>query len=86
VASKVTSLNPKEPMEAFNMIACQKIVNKRQKKKLMKMGHTFGTVTWTMDDFYKHLKLYNVSIDIKNDLDPDFITNVKLEKLFGKRG
>lgn len=49
------------------------------------MGHTFGTVAWTMDDFYNHLKLYNVSIDIKNDLDPNFITNVKLEKLFGKR-
>jgi hypothetical protein len=39
-----------------------------------------------MDDFYKNLKLCTVNIDIKNDLDPDLITNVKLEKLFGKRG
>jgi len=28
MASEVTSLNPKEPMEAFNMIACPKIINK----------------------------------------------------------
>jgi hypothetical protein len=34
MASKVTSLNPKEPMEAFNMIVCPKTINKQQREKL----------------------------------------------------
>jgi hypothetical protein len=83
---KVTSLNPKEPMKAFNMIACPKTVNKRQKEKLEKVGYTFGRMAWTMDDFYRNLKLYNVGIDIRNNLDLDLITNVELEEVFGKSG
>jgi hypothetical protein len=51
MAFEVTSLNPKEPMEAFNMSACPKIINKWQRKKLEKVGHTFGGVAWTMDGF-----------------------------------
>jgi len=34
MAFEVTSLNPKEPMEAFNIIACPKTINKQQRKKL----------------------------------------------------
>jgi len=64
MASKITSLNPKEPMDVFNMIACPKTINKQQKDKLEKVGHTFGRVAWTMDDFYRNLKLCNVGIDI----------------------
>jgi hypothetical protein len=33
MAFKVTSLNLKEPMEAFNMIDCPKIINNQQRKK-----------------------------------------------------
>jgi len=50
------------------------------------VGHTFGKVAWTMDDFYRNLKLCNVGIDIRNNLDPNFVTNVELEEVFGKRG
>ncbi len=39
-----------------------------------------------MDDFYKNLKLCNVGIDIKNNLNHDLVTNVKLKEVFGKRG
>jgi hypothetical protein len=35
-----------------------------------------------MDDFYKYLKLCNVGIDIKNDLNPNLVTNVELEEVF----
>ncbi len=38
-----------------------------------------------MDDFYKNLKLCNVGIDIKNDLNSDLVTNVELEEVFGKK-
>jgi hypothetical protein len=34
MAFKVTSLNPREPTEAFNMITSPKIINKQQKEKL----------------------------------------------------
>jgi hypothetical protein len=50
MAFKVTSVNPKEPMDAFNMIVCPQIINKQQRKKLKNVGHTFGRVAWTMDD------------------------------------
>jgi Sec7-like guanine-nucleotide exchange factor len=50
------------------------------------VGDTFGRVAWTMDDFYKNLKLCNVGIDIKNNLNHDLVTNVKLKEVFGKRG
>jgi hypothetical protein len=33
MASEVTSLNLKEPVEAFNMIACPKTINKQQREK-----------------------------------------------------
>jgi hypothetical protein len=48
------------------------------------VGHTFGRVAWTMDDFYRNLKLCNVGIDIRNNLDLDLVTNAKLE-VFRKR-
>jgi hypothetical protein len=86
MAFEVISLNPKEPIEVFNMIACPKIVNKWQRKKLEKVGHTFGRMAWTMDDFYRYLQLCNVGIDIRNNLDPNLVTNAKLEEVFGKRG
>jgi hypothetical protein len=41
MAFKVTSLNLKEPMEAFNMITSPKTINKQQKEKLERVGHTF---------------------------------------------
>jgi hypothetical protein len=50
------------------------------------VGHTFEKVAWTMHDFCRNLKLFNVGIDIKYDLNPDLVTNVKLEEVFGKRG
>jgi hypothetical protein len=50
------------------------------------VGDTFGRMAWTMDDFYRNLKLCNVGIDIKNHLNPDLVTNVELEEVFGKRG
>jgi len=56
------------------------------KRGTRKVGNTFGRVAWTMDDFYKSLKLCNVGIDIKNNLNPDLVTNVELEKVFAKRG
>jgi len=34
MAFEVTSLNPKEPMEAFNMIVSLKAINKQQREKL----------------------------------------------------
>jgi hypothetical protein len=83
---EITSLNPKEPVEAYNMIACPKNVDKRQREKLDWVGHTFRTMAWTMDDFYRNLKLCNVGIYIKNDLDPNLVTNAKLEEVFRKRG
>jgi hypothetical protein len=83
---RVLIMVSKEPMDAFNMIACPKTINKRQRNKLEKVGHTFGRVAWTMDDFYRNLKLCNVGIDIRNVLDPNFVTNVELEEVFGKRG
>ncbi len=86
MASKVTSLNPKEPMEVFNMIVCPKTINKRQREKLERVGHTFGRVAWTMDDFQINLKQYNVGINIRNNLDPNLVTNAKLEEVFGKKG
>jgi len=39
-----------------------------------------------MDDFYRNLKLCNVGIYIKNDLDLNLVTNAKLEEVFRKRG
>ncbi len=39
-----------------------------------------------MDHFYKNLKLCNVGIEIKNNLNPNLVTNVKLEEVFVKRG
>jgi len=48
------------------------------------VGDTFGKVAWTMDDFYRNLKLCRVSIDIKNNLNPDLVKNVELEEVFGK--
>ncbi len=48
------------------------------------MGHTFGRVAWTMDDFYRNLKLCNLGIDIRNNLNLDLVTNAKLE-VFRKR-
>jgi len=51
MALEITSLNPKEPMEACNMITCPKIINKRHREKLERVGHTFGRVAWTMDEF-----------------------------------
>jgi hypothetical protein len=39
-----------------------------------------------MDDLYRNLKLCNVGINIKNDLNPDLVTNVELKELFGKKG
>jgi hypothetical protein len=38
-----------EPMETLNMVVRPKIVNKRQKEKLERVGHTFGRVAWTME-------------------------------------
>jgi hypothetical protein len=38
-----------------------------------------------MDDFYKNLKICNVGIDTKNNLNPDLATNVELKEVFGKR-
>jgi hypothetical protein len=35
---------------------------------------------------YRNLKLCNVGINIRNDLDLDLVTNVELEEVFGKRG
>jgi hypothetical protein len=52
------------------------------KRETKKVGNTFGRVAWTMDDFYKYLKLCNVGIDIKNDLNPNLVTNVELEEVF----
>ncbi len=68
------------------MIAYQKKFNKRQREKLEKVGHTFGRVAWTMDDFYRNLKLCNVGIDIRSDINLDLVTNVELEEVFGKKG
>jgi len=34
MAFEVISLNLKQPMEAFNMIACPKTINKQQRDKL----------------------------------------------------
>ncbi len=51
-----------------------------------RVGHTFGRVAWTMDDIYRNLKLCNVGIDIRNDLDLDLVTNAELEEVFGKIG
>jgi hypothetical protein len=34
MAFEVTSLNPKEPTKAFNMIAYPKTINKQQREKL----------------------------------------------------
>jgi hypothetical protein len=48
------------------------------------VGHTFGRVAWTMDDFYRNLKLCNLGIDIRNNLNLDLVTNAKLE-VFRKR-
>jgi len=56
------------------------------KGETKKVGDTFGRVAWTMDDFYRNLKLCNVGIDIKNNLNLDLVTNVELEEVFGKRG
>jgi hypothetical protein len=56
------------------------------KGETKRVGNTFGRVAWTMDDFYRNLKLCNVGIDIKNNFNPDLVTNVKLEEVFGKRG
>jgi hypothetical protein len=56
------------------------------KRETKKVGNTFGRVAWTMDDFYKNLKLCNVGINIKNNLNLDLVTNVELEKVFAKRG
>ncbi len=39
-----------------------------------------------MDHFYRNLKLCNVGINIKNNLNHDLVTNVKLEEGFGKKG
>jgi hypothetical protein len=50
------------------------------------VGDTFGRMAWTMDVFYKNLKLCRVGIDIKNNLNPDFVNNVELEEVFGKIG
>ncbi len=36
MAFEFTSLNLKEPMEAFDMIACPKTINKQQREKLRK--------------------------------------------------
>ncbi len=38
----------------------------------------------TMDDFYRNLKLCNLGIDIRNNLNLDLVTNAKLE-VFRKR-
>jgi hypothetical protein len=56
------------------------------KRETKKVGNTFGRVAWTMDEFYKNLKLCNVGIDIQNYLNPNLVTNVELEELFAKRG
>jgi hypothetical protein len=56
------------------------------KGETKRVGDTSGRVAWTMDDFYKNLKLCNVGIDIKNNLNHDLVTNVKLKEVFGKRG
>jgi len=37
-----------------------------------------------MDDFYRNLKLCNLGIDIRNNLNLDLVTNAKLE-VFRKR-
>jgi hypothetical protein len=34
-----------EPMEAFNMIACQQVA----KRKTREGGHTFGRMAWTIE-------------------------------------
>ncbi len=68
------------------MIACSKIINKWQRKKVERVGHTFGGVAWTMDDFQINLKLCNVGIDIRNDLNLNLVTNTKLEEVFGNKG
>jgi hypothetical protein len=49
------------------------------------VGDTFGRMAWTMDDFYRNLKLCRVGIDVKNDLNPNLVTIVKLEEVFKKR-
>jgi len=59
----------------------QQVANRETKK----VGNTFGRVAWTMDEFYKNLKLCNVGIDIQNYLNLDLVTNVELEELFAKR-
>ncbi len=48
------------------------------------MGDTFGRVAWTMDDFYRNLKMCRVGINIKNNLNLDLVKNVELEEVFGK--
>jgi len=85
MAFKVISLNPKEPMEAFNMIFFQKL-SKSDRERNREGGPYIWKSGMDYGDFYKNLKLCTVNIDIKNDLDLDLITNVKLEKLLGKRG
>jgi hypothetical protein len=44
-----------------------------------------GQVAWTMDDFHKNLKLSNVGMDLWKGIDFDIISNVDLEKFFGKQ-
>jgi hypothetical protein len=56
------------------------------KGETKRVGDTFGRVAWTMDHFYRNLKLCNVGINIKNNLNHDLVTNVKLEEGFGKKG
>jgi hypothetical protein len=56
------------------------------KGETKRVGDTFGRVAWTMDHFYRNLKLCNVGINIKNNLNHDLVTNVKLEEVFGKKG
>jgi hypothetical protein len=56
------------------------------KGETKRVGDTFGRMAWTMDEFYRNMKLCNVGIDTKNNLNPNLVTNVEIEEVFGKRG
>jgi hypothetical protein len=71
---------------SYNPWLTSKNYQQASKRETKKVGNTFGRVEWTMDDFYKYLKLCNVGIDIKNNLNPNLVTNVELEEVFAKRG
>jgi hypothetical protein len=44
-----------------------------------------GQVAWTMDDFHKNLKLFNVGMDPWKGIDSNIVFHANLEKFFGKR-